>query len=231
MRSRLRRSLSLAVASVAAAAAPASAPTSLLPWNARQFDALSPAVQSVLRSAMLPLSGGGDDETSQLRAERAEARQLRSLGVGPHSTVVDILFNAADASHGDSSHHFDWWIFPLPYSTRGSAQTGHTFELEVPRDYDALWRLPLSLGPAKGSLVDGNDRCTDDESRPYWRWLVATADAVLARTAVLSDARRFKMELCCTELAAAARRAGDERAAAELERIVHAVQRNARARL
>jgi len=39
------------------------------------------------------------------------------------------------------------------------------------------------------------------------------------------------MELCCTELAAAARRAGDERAAAELERIVHAVQRNARARL
>jgi len=50
---------------------------------------------------------------------------------------------------------------------------------------------------------------------------VADEDAFLD---LLSPARRFKMELCCSELAAAARRSGDALAAAELERIAHTVR-------
>ena len=181
-----------------------------LPWDARTFEVLSPAAQNVLRAAMLP--------------HDADATRLRRLGVGPHSTVPEIVYQA---NHGDARHHFDWWVFPLPRSRQGSAQTGHTFELETPRDYDAVWELSLTLGSS-----DVDSTCAGERTRsrlPYWKWVVLAADRVIERSGgghgpLLSPARRFKMELCCSELAAAARRSGDALAAAELERIAHTVR-------
>ena len=198
----------------AAAASSSTAAAAALPWDARAFDVLSPAAQNVLRAAMLPHGG--------------EATRLRRLGVGPHSTVPGILFDENE-NHGDPRHHFDWWVFPLPRSRQGSAQTGHTFELETPRDYDAVWELSLTL-----SLNDDHSSTTcggGKPTRPYWEWVVAAADRVIDRSGgghgpLLSPARRFKMELCCSELAAAARRSGDALAAAELDRISRTVRLN-----